>query len=691
MAKNVQNDTPELPDLEGFKSIMSELSDSMERIVGVGKKIPVTAIATKNAFQNVSTALKDVLKVGTQIADNQKNLMTSKFREVNVEEELKTIQELKAQISLKSFRHYTDQQNILLKELDMHEAELKKMQAMGVLQSKLRDTSMSLAEELTAPLQKFSDALGGIPVFGKSIQTMLAPALQKITTNVGTGLSKMFLNAQTAAGGFSKSLFVGLGALAAIALLLKLAWDRYQEIEDAAENVRIETGFTNSQFKQGKVLIEDISTNFAEYGVTAEKVSNSMKALSKEWGNVNALTREAVETVSLLNANYGVGAEDAAAAYKTLFNFTSGNAAKVNQLLATGITLSQGLGVSFSQVMGDIAAAGEDSYTYFKGDATALMQAAINARKVGTNLSAITKAADSLLDFDSSLEKQMNASAIIGKNVDFSAARYAALTGDITKATDLVMQQVEALGDLNKLNVIQKKALAEASGFSVQELGAMIEQKDILKSMTPEMRKQYDLAEGSLKSMELSTAEKAKQILYDKQMQSTTSKLSNMWKGIVNILAGILLPVFEILEPIVMVILWAVKTVLDAVNTIVQAIYGVFKAIGNMIGSGSFNVGNAFEKTKSAYKAGGQDFSFIPEIQLADGGIVTKPTTAMIGEGTSPEAVIPLDNTGIKTQSDPLLVKLLEDILNAIKSGGNVYLDSRKVGTSLAMNAAVPI
>lgn len=41
----------------------------------------------------------------------------------------------------------------------------------------------------------------------------------------------------------------------------------------------------------------------------------------------------------------------------------------------------------------------------------------------------------------------------------------------------------------------------------------------------------------------------------------------------------------------------------------------------------------------------GFNFPYIPSIQLAKGGIVTKDTIAMIGEGKSPEAVIPLDRT----------------------------------------------
>jgi hypothetical protein len=43
---------------------------------------------------------------------------------------------------------------------------------------------------------------------------------------------------------------------------------------------------------------------------------------------------------------------------------------------------------------------------------------------------------------------------------------------------------------------------------------------------------------------------------------------------------------------------------------------------------------------------GGKGFSFPNIPMLAQGGIVTGPTLAMIGEGRGPEAVIPLDRMG---------------------------------------------
>jgi hypothetical protein len=62
-------------------------------------------------------------------------------------------------------------------------------------------------------------------------------------------------------------------------------------------------------------------------------------------------------------------------------------------------------------------------------------------------------------------------------------------------------------------------------------------------------------------------------------------------------------------------------------------------------------------------------------IPFATGGIVTGPTRALIGEAGT-EAVIPLDKFYAK----------LDELINTIKQGGNVYLDGTKVGTAMAVS-----
>jgi hypothetical protein len=74
----------------------------------------------------------------------------------------------------------------------------------------------------------------------------------------------------------------------------------------------------------------------------------------------------------------------------------------------------------------------------------------------------------------------------------------------------------------------------------------------------------------------------------------------------------------------------------------------------------------------------GVDLPLIPKANLTDavfmaeGGITTGPTNAIIGEA-GPEAVIPLTK----------FYEKMDELISVIKQGGNVYLDGTKVGTAM--------
>jgi hypothetical protein len=87
---------------------------------------------------------------------------------------------------------------------------------------------------------------------------------------------------------------------------------------------------------------------------------------------------------------------------------------------------------------------------------------------------------------------------------------------------------------------------------------------------------------------------------------------------------------------------------IDVITTYVQTVLGVYKTIFNTIAKLWNNtIGKlSFEFPSWVPGLGGKGFS-VPNIpMLAEGGIVTSPTLAMIGEGGSPEAVIPLNRSG---------------------------------------------
>jgi hypothetical protein len=92
----------------------------------------------------------------------------------------------------------------------------------------------------------------------------------------------------------------------------------------------------------------------------------------------------------------------------------------------------------------------------------------------------------------------------------------------------------------------------------------------------------------------------------------------------------------------------AVGLWVDGVKLYFGAVYSIFKTLFNSIASLWNNTIGKLSFKFPSFVPGlaGKGFS-VPNIpMLAEGGIVTGPTLAMIGEGNGPEAVIPLNRMG---------------------------------------------
>ena len=170
-------------------------------------------------------------------------------------------------------------------------------------------------------------------------------------------------------------------------------------------------------------------------------------------------------------------------------------------------------------------------------------------------------------------------------------------------------------------------------------------------------------------------------------------------RGLVDILNGIvtgdLTIVFKGFMKIIMGLVEAVMNVgAGIVNSVISLIFGAINGIGRMI----YGFIKGVVKSVNAITGllGLKTFSYpseslfvhknIPQIvppafdyKLADGGVVTGPTRALIGEAGRSEAVIPLDNS-------PQMKQLVNQIAEAVKSNKDskpievrVFLDSREI------------
>ena len=93
---------------------------------------------------------------------------------------------------------------------------------------------------------------------------------------------------------------------------------------------------------------------------------------------------------------------------------------------------------------------------------------------MGLSLSTTAKIAEGLLDFESSIAAEQEASIMIGKQLNFQKARQLALDNDIAGATKSIVDQLGDEADFNALGFLQRKSLAKSIGVSVVEMSKLV-------------------------------------------------------------------------------------------------------------------------------------------------------------------------------------------------------------------------
>jgi hypothetical protein len=241
------------------------------------------------------------------------------------------------------------------------------------------------------------------------------------------------------------------------------------------------------EFGNLKVLSNTFKNELIASSVEATKIGGSIqdvasisKTLSSEFGISSERAAELSGAIFDSSVAMGLSADEGSKLFGTLMQTAGLSRDQAEQLAEGTFQLANMNGVAPSVVMKDIAASSETIANFTKKGGKNIGEAAVQARKFGISLDTTAKIAEGLLDFENSITKEVEASVLIGKQLNFQKAREAALSGDIAGATREVVKQVGSEQEFLKLNIIQRKALADSIGVSVTEMSKLVGETDKL-------------------------------------------------------------------------------------------------------------------------------------------------------------------------------------------------------------------
>ena len=248
---------------------------------------------------------------------------------------------------------------------------------------------------------------------------------------------------------------------------------QFLDIGRSAIQIRQELGLSVSESASLGAKTTILSKAFSLIGGDGEQIAAFSKAIASEFGSINQLSFSTLKNFGLISLRTGISGDNAAKLAKSIQSIQGGTLETSLNTISTFENLSRAAGVAPKLVLDDIAESTELFAKFAKDGGENLAKAAIEARKLGLNLSAVDKISESILDFESSIEKQLEASVLLGRQLNLDKARQLAIEGDLEGVLAEVKNQVGGAEQLSRLNVIQRKALADAVGLEVSELSKL--------------------------------------------------------------------------------------------------------------------------------------------------------------------------------------------------------------------------
>jgi len=372
---------------------------------------------------------------------------------------------------------------------------------------KIAERSKANVDEATKKAMEFgetiSGALGRIPLVGGRIKEAFDNSLKEVGAQLKSNLTKQLQEGNLSIKGMKTAFRATIPAIRAmggalmtatggLTLLLGLLAAAAVAVVGLATKARDYAKDQGLAFKQSVALQGSIMKANLLLKGTGQDAGAIAGELIKTFGTLENVNANNIKQIGQLATRFGVATNDLISFQKGFMDLTGASRDAANDAVRAIGKLAQAEGVAAGQVISDIAGSMDKFAEFANAGADALARAAIEARKVGLNLSAVTGAAEKLLDFESSISAEFKAQVLTGKNLNLEEARRAALAGDFEKVTSELQKNVGALGDIQTLGPVEMKSISDALGLSAQEItalsrGEQIEQKKSTENLLGEL------------------------------------------------------------------------------------------------------------------------------------------------------------------------------------------------------------
>jgi hypothetical protein len=321
------------------------------------------------------------------------------------------------------------------------------------------------------------------------------------------GGASTFATLSTGAKAFGASLKAALGpigllliAAEAIKKIFDFFKDAMFEADKQAVSLQRSLQLNNEEANQLRnYFIENKNLLETQYKLTKDLVEAQMQ-LSEMNALSNLYSLDAIDAQIQLTKEYKLSADEATKLNEIFISNGESSTQAVDNAKTVSAEFFKQTGLQIRQrdLLQQASKVSGFMLATFKGSSKALFEAVAKANQLGVELGKTESIAENLLNFEQSIEDEITAEMLTGKQINLDRARLLAINNKFAEATEEVLKNFKDIEEIQGMNFFTAQAVSKVTGLTKDELADAYR---IQKLQGTEAGKQYErLKEAGLES-----------------------------------------------------------------------------------------------------------------------------------------------------------------------------------------------
>ena len=470
---------------KAFADTMSEASFHANNIIDEINKIAKESAISGENFRQFSSAARSLSKGLNENVDilekiKQGEMDIHEVQKARDKQQEKARNLEKAASNLQMDLRDKQIQGLSKKEENAMKAQIKGMQARAIEGASLMKEAMDTAEVGNTNLAKGLRGVSGI--MGKMGQK----GLGKTFNNMAGAVSK----AKIAGGGFAKQMMAAgkaakLNPYMLIATALIGLVKMFIAANNEAAQLGRELGVSAAEASNIRMHFIAIAEDVAKLGVEYQDIAAQNSALNKSLGTASILHKDITGEAAVLAKRFRLQQEAVTGTMQAALALNT-TTAEISDAAMTGVRIAgreHGVRIDIKEAMNDTLKVTGQLRGAYGANMEMLGKSVGKAKLLGMTLADVARQSRTMLDFQSSIEAEMEAELFLGRQLNLEQARLAALTNDHATYMDEVLKNAGDLFEFSEMNVFEQEKLAAALGMSSDELSDMLFKRENLNSL----------------------------------------------------------------------------------------------------------------------------------------------------------------------------------------------------------------